>query len=163
MSVMKSTDELVLTVRKIFGESCPNGIILDWDEDRFFPPLTRLCADCRVVNDTDFNYSYCNSFEIEPIADLREHVCVVTFKASFILDVYSLHLTKYSEDRRHGEVVVELEHAELIPIVEKIRRFAEEQGFQEISETDHDVVIDGISLELSDVATLGKCLFDDFE
>ncbi len=160
---MKSTDQLVQEVRKQFGESCPNGTLLAWNENRFFPSLTKLCAECKVNNCTDFNYSYCNSFEIEPSVTLKEHVYIVTFKTSFVLDVYSLHVTRYSKDRRHGKVVREQECADLMPIMETIRQFAEREGFQELRSTDHDVIIDGISLELSDVATLGKCLFDDFE
>ena len=163
MIVMKSTDQLVLEVRKIFGESCPDGNLLAWDENRFLPSLTKLCTDCKVVNSTDFNYSYCNSFEIESNVNLPEHVYILTFKTSFILEAYSLHVTRYSMDRKRGKVVAEDECVELTPIIGIVKQFAEKEGLQEIGDTDHDVVIDGISLELSDVATLGKCLFDDFE
>jgi hypothetical protein len=160
---MKSTEQLVLGIQEIFGKSRPNGILLGWDKNRFFSSLRELCADCTVVNDTDFNYSYCNSFEIVSNTNRQEHDYVITFKTSFVLDVYSLHVTRYSPDRKRSKVVSEHECTELIPILQRIRNFAEKQYLQEISSSDHDVVVDGVSLELSEVATVGKCLFDDFE
>lgn len=160
---MKTTDQLVFEVRKKFAESRPNGVVLEWDENRFFLPLKELFENCKVVNCTDFNYSYCNSYEIEPIPQPQEYDYVLTFKTSFVLDVYSLHIARYSKDRKSGQVVKDDEYAALLPTISKVRLFAERQGFQEVNGRDQDVIVDGVSLELSGVATLGKCLFDDFE
>lgn len=160
---MKSLHELVMKVRNVFGESPPNGILLGWDEDRFYASLSMLCRDCRVVNETDFNYSYCNSFQLEPNHSVRDHDYVLTFKTSFVADAFSVHVTRYTKDRKQGKVVGENECPELLPALETVRRFAEESGFQEVDGLAQDIVIEGVSLELGDPATLGKCLFDDFE
>ena len=60
-------------------------------------------------------------------------------------------------------MVSEQDCDELRPILDTIRRFARTIDFQEIGSSNQGVVVDGVTLELSDVATLGKCLFDDFE
>lgn len=136
---------------------------MGWDEDRFMESVKRICRDSKVVNNTDFNYSYCNCFDIESNLNHDEHDFVVTFKTSLVADAYSLHVTRYSKNRRSGKVVQEDECDELLSVVANLREFAHQQGLREISCAEHDIVVAGVSLELSDVATLGKCLFDDFE
>ena len=159
---MNTINSMILQVQEAFKNGCPNGIILAWDRDRLFHDLEQVCRGFKVTNYTDFNYSYCNTFDIEPIGDSSDYIYVVTFKVSFVCDAYSVHVTKYSKDRRRGEVVSENECASLVPILAVVRGFAEDRGFCEITGQDHDIVIEGIDLELSDVATLGKCIFDDF-
>ena len=117
----------------------------------------------KVVNNTDFNYSCCNSFDFEPPTKAQEDRYLLTAKFSFVSAAYSIHVTKYSQNKREGCVVAETDNVATFLLSKLIREFAGEQGFQEIDGTMHDLVIDGVFLELSEVATLGKCLFDDFE
>ena len=159
----ETINNLVAAVQEMFRDSCPNGSKLGWDRNRFFYCLVNLCTDCKVMNCTDFNYSYCNSFEIEPNIGWQEHSYVLTFKISFVSDVYSLHVTKYSKDRKTGKVVEESECAALIPTIAVVRQFAANSEFLEMQVKDHDVIVAEVLLELSDIATLGKCLFDDYE
>jgi hypothetical protein len=158
-----TTATLIQQVQSAFQFGRPNGLELNWNPNRFFSGLTRLCTDCQVANSTDFNYSYCNSFDIEPAE--REGHCryVMTAKFSFVAPAYSVHVTKYSWDKKRGSVVPETENEEMLRLTKLVRQFAAQNGFQEVDGTDHEIVLDGITLELSEVATLGKCLFDDFE
>lgn len=160
---MKSTDRFIQTVRTAFQFGPPNGLELNWDSKRFFSDLKKICTDCRVVNNTDFNYSYCNSFNIEPTEAEGDVRHVLTAKFSFVAPAYSVHVTKYSMDKKSGRVIDEAEHPTMLRLAAFVRQFAAQEGFQEVDGKDHDIVVDGARLELSDVATLGKCLFDDFE
>lgn len=163
MTTEKAKERIVSLVQSTFGYSFRNVSKHDWDRNRFFHSLVKLCGGCKIVNGTDFNYSYCNTFEIEPKVQPDEYSYVLTFKTSFVADVYSLHVTRYSKDRSTGKVVSENELPTLIPTIAILRQFAVAAKFQEMEGSDHDIIVEGVSLELSDVATLGKCLFDDFE
>ena len=173
---MNETEQFVLEVKKKFGEARPRGDLLGWDLNRFFSSFTRICTYCRVNNCTDLNYSYCNSYEIEPETQPQEFDYVLTFKTSFIVDAYSYHVTRYSKNRRNGRVInlpdcgevaefsdVSTAQKAIKQALNAIEQFVQQNGFREVDEHDQDIVIDGVSLELSDVATLGRCLFDDFE
>ncbi len=153
-------DSLVRQVRERFQSGKTNGFLMKWEANRFHEKLKALCEDFRVVNQTDFNYSYCNSYEIEPYIHRTGGQYVLTVKFSFIADVFSVHLTKYSHNRKVGFVVPEHELPELPRL---IRDFAIFEGFEEIDGVDHNLLVDGVELELSQISTLGKCLFDDFE
>lgn len=153
--------ERILTqVKTAFAKSPPSGFLLQWDRSRFFQELAQAFPEYKVTNHTDFNYSFCNSYEIEPPPIISNRVHVVTLKMSFIADAFSLHVTEYTVDRRRGRVVSEQTCQAAIDIA---RAFARERRFVEIARKDDGLRIDGVSLELSEVATLGKCLFDDFE
>ena len=159
----KAKQQIVTLVQNTFGHSYRNVNKLNWDRNRFFQSVVKHCRGCKIANSTDFNYSFCNTFEVEPKIQPDEHSYVLTFKTSFVADVYSLHVTQYSKDRKAGKVVAEDELPTLVPIIATVRQFAADAGFQEMNGGDHDIIVEGVSLELSDVATLGKCLFDDFE
>ena len=160
---MITPEGMIQEIQDVFSNSRPNGFILGWDTNRYFASLTNICGDYVVYNNTDFNYSYCNCFEFKPKVSLGEHDYVITFKISFILDAYSLHVTRYSTGGKTGEVVSEHDCGGMRSAIGKIRRFANKNGLQEITAAEQEIVIDGVALELSEVATLGKCLFDDFE
>jgi len=160
---MGSVDRLIADIEKAFSEGPPNGFLLGWQRDRFFPSLQSSFRDCAVTNDTDYNYSYCNSFEIEPDPSGKEGNLVITLKMSHVADVYSVHVTKYSRDKRRGNVVPCGVDPIVSELCERVHQFAADKGFQEIDERLTDMKIPGVDLELAEEATVGKCLFDDFE
>ena len=160
---MSTIAMLVEDVRRAFRFGIPNGLKLNWNADRFFPQIKRICEKCHVVNGTDFNYSYCNSFDVEPTEMEGGNRYVLNVKFSFIAPAYSIHTTKYSRDKKLGRVVQESERPAILSLAHSVRDFAKQAGFQEVDGRSHDIVVDGVQLELSEVATLGKCLFDDFE
>ncbi len=160
---MKSIEVIIELIQEVFDQSTPNGVLLGWNENRFMEPISRICSGTKLVNNTDFNYSNCNSFDIELDPSYDEHLCRITFKASFVADAYSLHVTRYAKDQRSGKVVPEDECEQLVLVIERLRKFADQKELREISCLEHDMVVAGVSLELSKVATIGKCLFDDFE
>src|SRR5688500_18859647 len=99
---MKSTAMLIQEVRNAFQFGPPNGLELNWDASRFFSSLESLCSSCKVLNSTDFNYSYCNTFDIEPENMGVDCRYVLTAKFSFVAPAYSVHVTKYSLDKKAG-------------------------------------------------------------
>lgn len=154
---------MIREIRTVFSDSNPNGILLGWDRTRFESELAEICSGFDLVNETDFNYSNCNTYIVEAKNENHEFRETVTFKASYILDIYSIHLTRLSADGRHGNVIPILDCPELVPIVERIRQFIEKLGFQEICQDVSNMVVEGLSLELAEKATVDKCLFDDYE
>lgn len=158
---MTLLNTLVADIQKMFFDGCPNGFLLKWDVNRFFQSLVSLFAGFKVINETDFNYSYCNSYEIE-LAENGE-IFILTLKASFIADAYTVHLTKYSSNRRRGIVVPYEEYPEYAEEIKKSKAFFKENNFVEVENDEIDSFVENIDLELADRATVGKCLFDDFE
>lgn len=157
------TSMLIRDIQRKFSNGCPNGYLLGWDVNRFFKPLLSLFAGFRVINETDFNYSYCNSYDIELGIGEDEKIYFLTLKASFIADIYTVHVTGYSKNKRRGKVVDVMKFPEYEKQIERARSFMNGQGFMEILDEDMELVVESVDLELAEHATLGKCLFDDFE
>jgi hypothetical protein len=159
---MMTTDEIISEIQRKFKSSCPSGILLRWDRNRFYDSLVPLLAGYKVKNQTDYNYSYCNTFDIElnTIGSSGQRY-KITLKTSFIVDGYAIHLTEYSNNRKQGKVIpVESVHEALF-VIEKIKAFIEQRGFQKI-DNEFNTAVPGVDLELAEIATIGKCLFDDF-
>lgn len=160
---MKNKEQVVSEIKRAFKDSPPNGFLLGWDSDRYYDSLKALCHTCRVTNDTDFNYSFCNSYEFVPELGSVAHVYTITVKLSFIVPAYTLHVTKYSVNKKTGKVVFGPDvPREVEMLSETVREYIETKGFQEIGNEEMDEEVPGVELELADQATIGKCLFDDF-
>jgi hypothetical protein len=87
---MMTRDKLVLEIQRKFKNSCPSGILLGWDKNRFYDLLLPLFVGYKVKNQTDFNYSYCNSFDIEMHSRRPSgRFCRVTLHIRFIVDTYA--------------------------------------------------------------------------
>lgn len=147
-----------------FADGCPNGVLRKWQLDRFFVDLKAACPNQKIRNATDFNYAYCNKYLIVPLQppDVKR-AFEATIAFSFICNAFSFHWTSYSRDKRRGRVVAEHQLPKsLMGLQDKLTEFACERGFVQIENDWMDIEIDGVELELADVATLGKCLFNDF-
>lgn len=153
---------LIREIQRKYSGSYPNGIMDSWDLERYSQHFAQLFSNYEVLNQTDFNYSYCNSYDVILGAGKETTSNILTIKASFIYDAYSLHITRYSE-KLNGKVIPLDLCSEFKNEVDTVRIFFESRGFREIQADEMDVEINGIELELSEVATVGKCLFDDFE
>lgn len=160
---MEQVEQILLEVKSAFKVAPPNGDILGWDRERYYKDFARLAEICKVSNDTDFNYSFCNSYNAEFKTNKDSYIYVVTVKISFITNVYSIHVTQYSRDKKSGKVVSVYPHLELTLLIKKITSYLLGKGFMALKAEWADLKVNGVSLELSEEATLGKCLFDDFE
>jgi len=156
-------DELIDEIKKMYLDGRPNGFLLEWDVNRFFEELVLLFIDHKVSNDTDFNYSFCNSYNIALGNTSDNEKYVLTVKASFIADSYIVHITRYSKSKRNGKVVSIEECQEYASELALVREFMTKKGFVETPRNMIDLHVDGIELELAELATLGKCLYDDYE
>ena len=151
------------SIKKAFSNGCPNGFLLGWDEKRFFERLSALLSGTKVINNTDFNYSYCNSFEVllDELEE-KEHF-VLTVKVSFVADFFCVYLTKYTRNKRNGEVVDVSQSEDFSELFGKVESFFAGEGFRMLNDNEMNNVVDGVDLELAEDATVAKCLFDDFE
>lgn len=159
---MIELNSIIEEIQRKYSDSYPNGLLAGWDMNRFFQTLVLIFSGCKLSNQTDFNYSYCNSYDVVLGKSTDGSSFILTIKASYIYDAFSLHVTQYVS-RRGGEVVPLQNCNEFIDKVELARDFFVDKGFREIQPDEMDVEIDGVDLELAEVATVGKCLFDDFE
>ncbi len=160
---MITQNEIIQQVQSLYKNGIPNGILLGWDTARFHNQLTSLFERLIILNETDFNYSFCNSYTIELGKDSGDNVYILTLKASFIVNAYTIHVTKYSSNKRVGKVIQEDHLLQYTKYIERARSFFENQGFIEITSDDMDCAVNDVTLELAEKPTLGKCLFDDFE
>ncbi len=162
---MESIEQVVEMVRRRFELGYPNGFLLGWNRARYQRELERATRPWSVTNCTDFNYSFCNTFHIDRCDNRRDLSPVqktIVLRMSFIVDAYSLHVIRRTRAGSCGTVPTS-KWCELMPIINRIRSFAEENGFWEIDDRRYAIVVEGVSLELARVPTLGKCLFDDYE
>jgi hypothetical protein len=154
--------DLIRAVQNSFQSGVPNGFVLGWNPDRLFDKFKMFFSEYCVFNCTDFNYSFCNRFEIEPA--YQGDVCyTVTAKFSFIAPVYSVHSTKYWNSKSEGCVVPETEDSTICFLTQAVCEFAKKEGFVEFVSEMNKILVEGVALELSEDATLGKCLFEDYE
>ena len=157
--------ELSSVIEKIhlkYSDSYPNGIQAGWDMNRFFKALILIFSGYKLTNQTDFNYSFCNSYDVVLDKNTDGSSSMLTIKVSYICDVFSLHMTRHG-NRRKTQFVPLNSCNEFKNKAELARAFLIDKGFREIQPEEMDVEIDGIELELAEIATVGKCLFDDFE
>lgn len=157
-----SKDFIIEEIKARFNRGCPNGFLLGWDRDRFLKEVTDLSAPLRVINNTDFNYSYCNSYEIIISSNSNEPELSVILKLSFILDIYSLYCVEYVSGRRIGRVVKIASSGVVFYLTDKLEVFFTSIGFDRISNDFGGIEVKGVCLELAEAATVEKCLFDDF-
>lgn len=157
-------DEIVSEIQRKFRNSCPSGMLLGWDKNRFYDLLLSLFVEYNVQNQTDFNYSYCNSFDIEMRTRRPSgQLCKVTLKISFIVDAYIVYHTALSKGKKRKKVIPCERISEAQLHIEKIKQFMEQKGFQEIMDDEYDIIVPSVELELAEIATIGRCLFDDLE
>ena len=150
-------------VEAAFAEGPPNGWLLGWDEKRFERDLRQLADSAPVFNATSFDYAFCNKYEVEIRETSGEVYWILTIRISYIVDAYTLHWTEYRTTET-GRVVG-------TPSIEACRRtesavlqFLSQVGCSDVSDNWYRHRIPGIRLELGGTeATLGKCLFEDYE
>lgn len=158
----KMVPKLLKDVQTSFQFGIPNAIKLGWDPNRLFDEFKNRFSAHSVFNCTDFNYSFCNRFEIEP--QYEGPICyTLTARFSFIAPVYSVHSTKYVASKTRGCVVPETSDRTMSFLTGLIHEFANSKGFSVFTSEMSDIAVEGVALELSEVATLGKCLFEDYE
>lgn len=163
MNNMMTRDELISEIQRKFKNSSPSGMVLGWDRNRFYDLLLPLFVGYNIKNQTDFNYSYCNSFDIE-MHTRRSfgRFCRVTLQISFIVDAYIVYHTAHSKGKKRGKGIPSERISEAQLHIEKIKQFMKQKGFQEIND-EFDTIVPNVELELAEIATIGKCLFDDFQ
>jgi len=142
-------------IRVSYRSTIPDGYALGWSEDRYLAALKKRLPDYQIDNFTSFDYAVCNTYELNVQAELRSYIA--TLKISFIVDCYVLyigHLKRISASDAQTHFA---------PIAKSIHQLLDGGGFQEIQTEVLDVVVPGVTLNLAPQATIGKCLFDDYE
>jgi len=157
------SENSIESIQNAFSNGCPNGALLGWDANRFYESLTKLFYEFSISNETDFNYSYCNSYDIAVGNGEQGENFVITVKISFIIDAYRMQLTEYSKDKKSGKVIDFEDLNEGTRFAENVRSFFEDRGFTEVADEELTHIVENVHLELADLATVGKCLFDDYE
>ncbi len=163
------TEQLYTTwiaeIRRQFQTAPPSGWELHWDADRFYDDLKEILGgNYKLCNCTNFDYSFCNSYELTVENKNGNEKWILAIKVSFIVDAYSLHWTYYPRNKQ-AYVLMDQKDAQLQNIEDKIVSFLGSKGFSDVSHKVYNMKLEDVSLELSDPdeVTVGKCLFDDFE
>lgn len=160
---MSLLDNWISEVKLAFQHERPNGNILNWDSDRYFFNIKDKCIGCEIQNLTDFNYSYCNTYQVIPETNSSKYSYVLVIKISYIVHAYSIYWVRYSKNLERGSVIGS-EQLDVSNNPEtKILDFMHKNNFYELKNEWSEIPISNVELELSEVATLEKCLFDDFE
>ena len=154
---------LITAIGERFRNSPPNGLLLGWREDRYFDEVRGCCPGCTVVNETSFDYSRCNTFQIRPQSLTDQWIYELSVNISFVAAAYTIHWTKYSPDARRGRVVDTADVEVAQNPAAAVRRMLKMEGFTEIPGEWLESLVAGVDLELAESATLGKCLFNDYE
>ena len=131
---MQNLNNWIEKIQQFFSGATPDGFSLNWDESRFFKLLSDRFSNFNVNNNTDFNYSYCNSFDIKLPASLLNGNYIITLKLSFVLDAFVLFITSYSSDFKKGKVISISDVPELKGIYSDVTEFAESLGFEEVND-----------------------------
>ncbi len=146
-----------------FSGGPPNGWVLGWDRTRMFAEICREAKDYSCTNCTSFDYSFCNRYEIR-VDESSYEFWNLTVRISFVLDVFSLHWTRYVAGGKRGWVLDDAPNQEASLVELRIRDSLESKGYDELPADWYEEPIDGVVLELSgDRATIGKCLFEDHD
>ena len=160
---MENIEVVIQKIKNAFSRGVPNGLLLGWQQNRHYDDIVHIAKPYRVTNDTDFNYSFCNSYNVDFNCDSSNYVYVITLKISFIADVYSIHVTRYTRDKKKGRLIHVFPDAGLSILMQTVHGCMQDKGFVVLKNESLDLELDDLELELAEVATIGKCLFDDFE
>lgn len=162
MTGSMTLNNLLKVVRDQFQDGPPNGWLLGWDEMRYFKLISSAAEPHVTINQTSFDYGFCNWFDvhIEPGGD--ERCWLLTIKLSFIAPTYCMFWTQY-EGPTHGTVIATAPDG-YQPIEDKVRALVHNKGFFELPDEWYDKQVEGVFLELSESGnvTLSKCLFTDY-
>lgn len=113
--------------------------------------------DIRVVDVSDYNYDFCDSFDF-----LYRGAVLVSVDVSHVTPAF--RLTGWAVRKNRQKTATDsLVVAE--GILGRLRDILTKAGYREITRTEQAIKVAGVSLELSEPenATLGKCLFKDYD
>lgn len=153
----------IKTIQTQFKKGCPNGNLLEWDRNRYSASIKRVSKKCKVINQTDFNYAYCNTYEIRPKSLNEKYIYELTLSISFIVNAFVYHWTRYTLDMKKGKVIPISEIEVEYDPTDELIKLMKEYGYTEVVSEWFDRQIENVQLELAENATLGKCLFHDYE
>lgn len=155
----------ITRIRTLFGPEPPSGWLLGWNDERYFDDFAALLKSYgELVNETSFDYSFCNSYVLYVGDRSNESFESLTISLSFVADAFQLIWSGYRSFGRKGSVFNSQSDFH-IEIENRCRGFAQKLGFIECSPEVFNMPIKGVRLELSgkENVTVGKCLFDDFD
>jgi hypothetical protein len=156
---------LVEAVQKAFSPLPPNGWLLAWNCERYFREFARAAAPARATNHTSFDYAFCNHFEAELRGSGDAEHLTLTVRISFIADVYSIHWTTYRDGGKVGHVVPRPVTDSSVDLQKRIEQWLGTTALARLPDEWFELQLSEVQLELAGVtgATLGKCLFEDYE
>ncbi len=152
-------------VREAFAPAPPNGWLLGWNRERYFREFAGAAAPARATNHTSFDYAFCTHFD----ADLQDsgdaEYLTLTVRISFIADVYSIHWTTYGDGGKVGNVVSTPRSEAAVELQTRIEQWLQGAALARLPDEWFELQVSGVQLELAGAtgATLGKCLFEDYE
>jgi hypothetical protein len=155
-------DELIETIRRQFINGPPNGWELGWDDTRFCQEISDICSPLPVVNNTTFDYAFCNWYDIDCGAKWGCDRVELTVKVSVIAPVCSMHWTcRTGTCFSVASKMPEGKENKQSAIAAMLRR----QGIYELEVGVDELIVPDVALELSETrnVTVGKCLFSDFD
>lgn len=149
-------------IRDKFKNGPPNGYNLAWNENRFWDELKKAVNPHKVINTTSFDYSFCNSYEIEINSAFSIASRRLIIHISFIMDVYEVYWTQQAF-LKEPQVVKSHQNKKDFHIENQIHQLLGSHNFVEVSDALYDTKLTDIKLELSEPEniTVGKCLFND--
>lgn len=157
-------DSVIKDIQMAFKDGVPNGILLGWDEDRFYQDLLILTQRGEIVNRTDFNYSFCNTYYYHHSNKHSKTQEKATLQISFVSNVFQIYWDKsLKHSSSMARRIKEPENNESKEWEKAVKGFMKQRGFEEFLIDWYNLPIDGIELELSekDEVTVGKCLFEE--
>jgi len=156
-------NEIIKLIQELFKDEIPNGLKLGWDRVRYSSTVKNICTNYEIKNCTDFNYSFCNTYEVLVLKGLNSFDYTLTIKISFIIDAYIIYLSRYSKKNMNGGLVDLNKCPKAQRLYENSKHYFTQLGFHEIDDSIVNEQVSGVKLELADNVTIEKCLFDDYE
>jgi hypothetical protein len=121
-------ESITMDIEEAFKNGVPNGNLLKWDYLRYWQELVNLTRIGKIVNISDFNYSFCNTYFYYYPSDNEENYEMATFQISFISNVFQIYWTKYTKHGKTGKVVESPENSISKKWEQKVREFIKQKG-----------------------------------
>lgn len=148
--------EIINDIFKSFSKGYPNGYSLGWDEDRYIIELRSRFSDWSIENQTSFDYAFCNTvffYNNKTLPDIG-----LTVKFSFIHPSFIMYFSEYNKKAKFYKPTSFFCNR----TANQVRNFMNAKGFSEVKVEILNVILPDVDLQLADIATIEKCLFDDY-
>lgn len=149
-------EELVMLAQR-FHRSDRAAEISGWSSEHSRGLLGEDWGDVEVVDSSDYNYDFCDSFDF-----VFGGRVLISVDISHLAPVFRITGWGGRGDKQKTSTVW---RSEADATLANVRARLLEAGLVELSRAEQSVAVGGVNLELSgpDEVTLGKCLFKDYD